>query len=158
MGFREVPWDSIRFRNVLWPSVCFHCLPLGSIDFPLGSALILSYLISSYLLILSYLFLVFCFPARFWCWDICDGFKYPRGYPHVRQRIPRKIRGRGSLHGGSRLGRSCCGSSEEPIDHQKSSCGGRTPTRAPGSGSPELWVVGALSRSAVRYQKYDDFW
>ena len=61
--------------------MCFHCLPLGSIDFPLGSALILSYLI------LSYLFLVFCFPARFWCWDICDGFKYPRGYPHVQQRF-----------------------------------------------------------------------
>ena len=78
--------------------MCFHCLPLGSIDFPLGSALILSYLILSYLislsylilslyLILSYLFLVFCFPARFWCQDICDGFKYPRGYPHVRQRL-----------------------------------------------------------------------
>ena len=69
--FYDLPCVSIAFH---WVLLTFHwVLPL-------------SYLISSYLLILSYLFLVFCFPARFWCWDICDGFKYPRGYPHVRQR------------------------------------------------------------------------
>ena len=45
---------------------------------------------------------------------------------------------RGSSHGGSRSGRSCCGSSEEPCDDQKSSCGGHTPTCAPCPGSPEL--------------------
>ena len=69
--FYDLPCVSIAFY---WVLLTFHwVLPL-------------SYLISSYLLILSYLFLVFCFPARFWCWDICDGFKYPRGYPHVQQR------------------------------------------------------------------------
>ena len=41
--------------------------------------------------ILSYLFLVFCFPARFWCRDIGDGFKYPRGYPHVRHRLKKHV-------------------------------------------------------------------
>ena len=46
--------------------------------------------------------------------------------------------GCGSSHGGSRSGRSCCSSSEEPIDNQKPSCGGRTPTHAPCPGSPEL--------------------
>ena len=55
-----------------------------------------------------------------------------------KRRILHMIRGRGSSHGGSRLGRSCYGSSEEPVDHQKSLCGGRTPTRAPRLGSPEL--------------------
>ena len=43
-----------------------------------------------------------------------------------------------SLHGGSWSGRSCCGSSEEPFNDQKSSCSGRTPTRALCPGSPEL--------------------
>ena len=55
-----------------------------------------------------------------------------------KQHVPRKIRGCGLLHGSSWSGRSCCGSSEEPVDHQESLCGGRTPTRAPCSGSPEL--------------------
>ena len=41
----------------------------------------LSYLILSYLI-----FPIFCLPAGFWCWDICDDFKYPRGYPYVQQR------------------------------------------------------------------------
>ena len=41
--------------------MCFHCLPLGSIDFPLGSALILSYLILSPYLILSLSSLLFFF-------------------------------------------------------------------------------------------------
>ena len=69
--FYDLPCVSIAFH---WVLLTFYwVLPL-------------SYLISSYLLVLSYLFLVFCFPARFWCRDICDGFKYPRGYPHVQQR------------------------------------------------------------------------
>ena len=55
-----------------------------------------------------------------------------------KRRVSRKVRGHGSSHGGSRSGRSCCGSSEEPFDDQKSSCGGRTPTCAPRPGSPEL--------------------
>ena len=55
-----------------------------------------------------------------------------------KQRISRKIRGCGSLHGGSRSGQSCCGSSEEPVDHQERSCDGCTSTRAPCLGSPEL--------------------
>ena len=70
-----------------------------------------------------------CEPGG-WCDNLpCSGRK---------QRISRKIRGHGSSHGGSRSGRSCCGSSEEPFDDQKSSCGGRTPTRALCPGSPEL--------------------
>ena len=70
-----------------------------------------------------------CEPGG-WCDDLpCSGRK---------RRVSRKIRGRGSSHGGSRLGRSCCSSSEEPFDDQKSSCGGRTPTRALCPGSPEL--------------------
>ena len=70
-----------------------------------------------------------CEPGG-WCDDLpCSGRK---------QRVSRKIRGRGSSHGGSWSGRSCCGSSEEPFDDLKSSCGGRTPTRAPCLGSPEL--------------------
>ena len=36
------------------------------------------------------------------------------------------------------VGRCCCSSSEEPFNNQKPSCGGRTPTRAPRPGSPEL--------------------
>ena len=70
-----------------------------------------------------------CEPGG-WCDDLpCSGWK---------RRVSRKVRGRGSLHGGSRSGRSCCGSSEEPIDNQVPSCGGRTPTHAPRPGSPEL--------------------
>ena len=70
-----------------------------------------------------------CEPGG-WCDNLpCSGRK---------QRVPRKIRGCGSLHGGSRSGRSCCGSSEEPVNNQKPSCGGCTPTRAPCPGSPEL--------------------
>ena len=65
-----------------------------------------------------------------WCSDLpCSGRV---------QRVPRKIRGRGSLNGGSRSGRSCCGTDEEPCDEQGTSCGGRTPTLAPCLGSPEL--------------------
>ena len=70
-----------------------------------------------------------CEPGG-WCNNLpCSGRK---------QRVSRKVRGRSSSHGGSWLGRSCCGSSKEPVDHQKSSCGGRTPTHAPCLGSPEF--------------------
>ena len=70
-----------------------------------------------------------CEPGG-WCDDLpCSSRK---------RHVSRKIRGRGSSHGGSWSGQSCCGSSEEPFDDQKSSCGGRTPTRAPCPGSPEL--------------------
>ena len=70
-----------------------------------------------------------CEPGG-WCNNLpCSGQK---------QHVPHKIRGCGSSYGGSRSGRSCCGSSEEPVDNQKPSCGGRTPTHAPCSGSPEL--------------------
>ena len=70
-----------------------------------------------------------CEPGG-WCDNLpCSGRK---------RRIPRKIRGRGSSHGSSQSGRSCCGTIEEPCDNQRSSCGGRTPTRAPCPGSPEL--------------------
>ena len=56
--------------------------------------------------------------------------------------IPHKIRGCGSLNGGTRSGRSCCGTLEEPFNQLGSSCGQRTPTCAPCSGSLELWAVG----------------
>ena len=70
-----------------------------------------------------------CEPGG-WCDNLpCSGWK---------QHISHKIRGRGLLNGGSRSGRSCCGSSEEPVDHQECSCDGCTPTRAPCPGSPEL--------------------
>ena len=70
-----------------------------------------------------------CEPGG-WCDNLpCSGRK---------RRVPRKIRGRGLLNGGSRSGQSCCGTSEEPVNHQEYSCDGRTPTRAPSSGSPEL--------------------
>ena len=70
-----------------------------------------------------------CEPGG-WCDDLpCSSRK---------RCIPHKVRGCGLSHGGSRSGRSCCGSSEEPFDDLKSSCGGRTPTRAPCPGSPEL--------------------
>ena len=64
----------------------------------------------------------------------CDNLPYSGR----KRRVSRKVRGRGLSHGGSRLGRSCCGSSEEPFDNLKSSCSGRTPTRALCPGSPEL--------------------
>ena len=70
-----------------------------------------------------------CEPGG-WCDDLpCSSRK---------QHISRKVRGRSLSHGGSRSGRSCCGSSKEPFNDQKSSCGGRTPTHAPCPGSPEL--------------------
>ena len=70
-----------------------------------------------------------CEPGG-WCDNLpCSGWK---------RRVSRKIRGRGSPNGGSRSGRSCCGTSEEPVDHQEYSHDGCTPTRAPSSGSPEL--------------------
>ena len=70
-----------------------------------------------------------CEPGG-WCNNLpCSG---------RRQRVLRKIRGRSLSHGGSQSGRSCCGSSEEPVDDQKPLCGGRTPTCAPCPGSPEL--------------------
>ena len=70
-----------------------------------------------------------CEPGG-WCNDLpCSGRK---------QCVSRKIRGRGSSHGGSRSGQSCCGSSEEPVDHQERSCDRHTPARTPCPGSPEL--------------------
>ena len=70
-----------------------------------------------------------CEPGG-WCDDLpCSGRK---------RHISRKIQGHGLSHGGSWSGRSCCGSSEEPVDDQKHLCSGRTPTHAPCLGSPEL--------------------
>ena len=70
-----------------------------------------------------------CEPGG-WCDDLpCSGQK---------RHVSCKIRGHGSLHGGSWSGQSCCGSSEEPCNNQESSCGGCTPTRAPCPGSLEL--------------------
>ena len=70
-----------------------------------------------------------CEPGG-WCDNLpCSGWK---------QCVSRKIQGCGSSHGGSQLGRSCCSSSEEPVDNQKPLCGGHTPTHAPHPGSPEL--------------------
>ena len=71
-----------------------------------------------------------CCQSGGWCDDLpCSGWK---------RHVSRKIRGCGLLNGGSWLGGSCCGTSEEPVDHQEYSRNGRTPTRAPSSGSPEL--------------------
>ena len=71
-----------------------------------------------------------CCEPNGWCNDLpCSGQK---------QRVSHKIRGRSSSHGSSQSGRSCCGTSEEPCNNQGSLCGGRTPTRAPCPGSPEL--------------------
>ena len=51
-----------------------------------------------------------CEPGG-WCDDLpCSSRK---------RRISRKVRGRGSSHGSSRSGRSCCGTSKEPGDHQR---------------------------------------
>ena len=70
-----------------------------------------------------------CEPGG-WCDNLpCSGRK---------RRVSRKVRGRGSSNGGSWSGGSCCGTSEEPVDHQEYSHDGRTPTCAPSSGSPEL--------------------
>ena len=76
MGFHEVPECSITFRMLLSPSIGFYAM-----FSEFGPSL--SYLILSYLI-----FLIFCLPAGFWCWD---DFKYPRGYPHVRQCQPVRI-------------------------------------------------------------------
>ena len=49
-----------------------------------------------------------CEPGG-WCDNLpCSGRK---------RRVSHKIRGRGSSNGSSRSGRSCCGSSEEPVNH-----------------------------------------
>ena len=71
----------------------------------------------------------YCEPGG-WCDDLpCSSQK---------QCVSHKVRRHGSSHGGSWLGRSCCGSSEEPFNNQKSSCGGCTPIHALCPGSPEL--------------------
>ena len=70
-----------------------------------------------------------CEPGG-WCNDL--------PYSGRKRRVSRKVRGHSLSHGGSRSGRSCCGSSEEPFDDQKPLCGGHTPTHAPCLGSPEL--------------------
>ena len=65
-----------------------------------------------------------------WCDDLpCSGRK---------QCVSHKVRGHGSSHGSSQSGRSCCSTSEEPCNNQRSSCGGHTLTRALCPGSPEL--------------------
>ena len=70
-----------------------------------------------------------CEPGG-WCSDLpCAGRV---------QRVPHKIRGHGLLNGGSRSGRSCCGTDKEPCDQQGASYGGCTPTCAPCPGSLEL--------------------
>ena len=117
---------------------------------------------TSLLLVLAPVFLRFipfaistgqrCIPPKSLLRKVYHPYKDPVGQCHCepggwcddlpcssRKRcIPHKVRGCGLSHGGSRSGRSCCGSSEEPFDDLKSSCGGRTPTRAPCPGSPEL--------------------
>ena len=70
-----------------------------------------------------------CEPGG-WCDNLpCSGRK---------RHISRKIRGCGLSNGGSGSGRSCCGTSEEPVDHQERSRDGCTPTHAPCPGSLEL--------------------
>ena len=70
-----------------------------------------------------------CEPGG-WCDNLpCSGRK---------RHVSHKVRGRSSSHGSSQSGGSCCGTSKEPGDHQRSSCSGHTPTRAPCLGSPEL--------------------
>ena len=65
-----------------------------------------------------------------WCNDLpCSGQLRP---------ILRKVRGHSLSDGDSRLGRSCCGTSEEPFNQLESSCSRRTPTHALCLGSPEL--------------------
>ena len=55
-----------------------------------------------------------CEPGG-WCDDLpCSG---------RIQHVPCKIRGHSSLNGGLRLGRSCCGTEEEPCDQLGSLCG-----------------------------------
>ena len=70
-----------------------------------------------------------CQPGG-WC-DIlpCSGRK---------QRVSCKVRGCSLSNGGNRLGGSCCGTSEEPVDHQEHLCDGHASTHAPSSGSLEL--------------------
>ena len=71
-----------------------------------------------------------CCESGGWCDDLpCSGWK---------RRISRKVGGHGSSYGSNQSGQSCCGTSEEPVDHQRSLCNGHTPTRAPCPGSPEL--------------------
>ena len=66
------------FYNLLYASITFHQFYALFSEFgPSLYYLILSYHSLSYLI-----FLIFCLPAGFWCWD---DFKYPRGYPHVQQ-------------------------------------------------------------------------
>ena len=93
-----------------------------------------------------------CVPPKSLLWKVYHPYKDPVGRCHCEpggwcndlpcasqtQRVSCKIRGCSLLHGGSRSGQSCCGSSEEPFDNQKPSCSGHTPTRAPCPGSPEL--------------------
>ena len=78
--FHEVPECSITFHMLLSPSIKFYAL-----FYEFGPSLSYLILILSYLSLSYLVFLIFCLPAGFWCWDIFDDFKYPRGYPHVRQ-------------------------------------------------------------------------
>ena len=70
-----------------------------------------------------------CEPGG-WCHELpCSG---------QVQHIPHKIQGCSLSNGGSRSGRSCCGTDEEPCDQLRSSCGGHTPTHTLCPGSLEL--------------------
>ena len=70
-----------------------------------------------------------CEPGG-WCNDLpCSG---------QIQLVPRKIRGCGLSDGGSRSGRSCCGTSEEPFNQSGSLCSQHTPTHPLCLGSSEL--------------------
>ena len=70
-----------------------------------------------------------CEPGG-WCDNLpCSGWK---------RRVSRKVGGRGSSNGSRQSGGSCCGTSEEPFDHQEYSRSGHTPSRAPSLGSLEL--------------------
>ena len=70
-----------------------------------------------------------CEPGG-WCTDLpCSSWK---------RLIPQKVQGHSSLNGGSRLRRSCCGTSEEPCDQSGSSHSQHTPTHVLCLGSPEL--------------------
>ena len=75
-----------------------------------------------------------CCESGGWCNNLpCSGWK---------RLVSWKVQGHGSVDGSSQLGRSCCGTSEEPCNQLGSPCGQHTPTCAPCSGSPELWLVG----------------
>ena len=70
----------------------------------------------------------------------CEPGGWCNNFPCISQVrcVPCKIQGHGSSNGGSRSGRSCCGTDKEPCNQLRSSCSGHTPTHALCPGSPEL--------------------